>query len=216
MGRKAMGIHMEKKRKFAVSLVGFKKKDVNDYILSMSSSLSQRLSDTQAALEKSEDANQLLTVENARLGSNSIMLSGEVTQLNTRVDEILASNQMLLEKNKKLTAEIEQMRSRSESLEADRGRIADTMLVAKVEAEKIIAEAHVEADTEVSKRQFELEDLRRQIEHERSVLAEMCAAVRDVASGYADRLDSVLTNDGSGDNPPLQIDFNRQKRINNR
>lgn len=133
---------MEAPKKFRASLFGYKKKDVNAYIM-----------ESAARFEKSKN-------------------------------ELESENTTLKNENKGLTDKLA-------ALERERSYIADALLNAKQEAEKILAEAKTEAARVRAEAEVELEVLGKEIAHEKNRISQIRKDAKKALDGYISQLDGI-------------------------
>ncbi len=136
---------METPKKFGTSLFGYKKKNVNAYIMESA----QRFEKSKKELE---------------------------------------------DKNTELGAKNRELEDKIATLEKERSYIADALLNAKQEAEKILSEAKAEAAKMRAELEIELEGLNGQIAREKNRIAEIRSDAQKALGEYISRLDSIDMN----------------------
>lgn len=133
---------MDAPKKFRASLFGYKKKDVNAYIM-----------ESAARFEKTKN-------------------------------ELESENTALKDENKGLSDKLA-------VLEKERSYIADALLNAKQEAEKILAEAKAEAARVRAESELELEALGKEIANEKNRIAQIREDAKKALDGYISQLDGI-------------------------
>lgn len=145
---------METPKKFRTSLFGYKKKNVNAYIMENA----QRFEKTKRELE-------------------------------AKVYDLEAANRELEERNL-------DMKEKISMLEKERAFIADALLNANQEAEKILACAKSDAARIRSELEIELEGLNGEISREKNRIAEIRNDAKKALGEYISRLDNIDIENG--------------------
>ena len=149
---------LEQKRMFRTSLSGFHKEDVNRYI----AELSKKIEDVSARCQKAEQEAGELRGERDRAQQDGEQLRQELEQANKRLESLQSGNDVLMEKARKhfedearaakeedeLRQRVAELEARIPELEQRAGRyekealsIAQTLIGAREESERIVAAA---------------------------------------------------------------------------
>ena len=149
---------MEQKRMFRTSLSGFHKEDVNRYI----AELSKKIEEVSARCQKAEQETDGLRGERDRAQQESEQLRQELEKANARLESLQSGNDVLMEKARKhfedearaakeedeLRQRVAELEARIPELEQRAGRyekealsIAQTLIGAREESERIVAAA---------------------------------------------------------------------------
>lgn len=140
---------MESPKKFGASMFGFKKEDVNNYIVA----LGKQYADTQAAL----------TQEN---------------------EELKKQNMALIQQNQALSKKVAE-------LEKERSFIADALLNAKQEAEKIIIDARQDAIRQKEQIEAQIAALYQEAEQEREKIHQLRQQAKTALDAYIESLANI-------------------------
>lgn len=140
---------METPKKFRASLFGYKKKNVNAYIM-----------------------------------ENATRFEKEKKELEEKNSELEKEKRELEEKNSRLSEKVS-------ILEKERSYIADALLNASQEAEKILSSAKTEAAKIRSELEIELEGLNGEIAREKNRISEIRNDAKKALGEYISRLDSI-------------------------
>ena len=135
---------------------GYKKADVNSYIMDSAQSFEKRRKELE---EKNEE------------------LKKQIGRLESQNDELRERNKNVEEKYA--------------VLERERTYIADALLNAKQEAEKIVAQAHMDAAAARSALEIELEELRGRIRREKQRINELRNGAKSALEEYISRIDGI-------------------------
>jgi len=210
---------MENKKRFRGAMFGFKKQDVNNYIMSINGELGgriQELEEEHLALEaqKSDLLDEIsrLSNENITLQAQSGLSSEQERELQSQIDSlrarlngaaaesdnlraqmssIIAERDNLAANSSSATQEYTALKERVVLLEAERVYIADAILTARHEAERVIAEAHTEANQVYAEMERDVQMLKERMQLENERIEALRNSAQQAIAQYMDNLDKI-------------------------
>jgi|GEM_PF-3377084 len=224
---------MDSKKKFRSEMFGFKKSDVNNYILSINEELGtriQELEEDRVALaaqtsdlidevarlsnenidlqansglssDQESELNSQIDTLRAQLNSSAVKLNDATTELNSaiaerdamqaRLDAAIAERDNIAATSTAASQEYTTLKERVVVLEAERVYIADAILTARHEAEKVVAEAHSEANLVYAEMERDVQMLKERMQLENDRIDALRNSAQQAIAQYMDNLDRI-------------------------